>query len=187
MNLLKKTLLALMILSCSCQEKKPTGFAPGMEAYFTQKIKNADSSLTVESFQFIRLDTLHEKWAINRQRFPFVRDYAMDSTILDSLQQKIKGAIPTEEDLKMIQKIQDELKYLRKELDSLTELLKHADTLKPVGYVAHYAFRLLRKDGSYLQDTIGYAFDSKLVMLNWDNNNERNIDSIVSMKSPVLK
>jgi hypothetical protein len=187
MNLFNITIFLLLVLLYSCQEKKKAVFAPSMEAYFTQKIKNADSSLTVESFQFIRLDTLHEKWTIHRQRFPFVRDYNIDSTKLDSLQKKTKGIIPTEEDLKMIQQLQDEIKYLGKELDSLSELSKHADTIKPVGYIAHYVFRIRRKDGSILQDSIGYSFDTKLAMLNWDNNNERNIDSIVSWKNPVLK
>lgn len=179
--------LALTML-LSCKTKKSEGFAPGIEDYFKKKLAMADSSIVVESFEFIRLDTLHEKWEIKRQLFPFQRDSIMVSKKLDSLTKKIGNAPVVSEEIKnMLNQLQDEKLYLSKELDSLRDKLKQADTILPVGFIAHYLFSIRGKQGSLFTDTIGYAFDKKLQMIDWDYNNERNIDSISINRRAVLR
>jgi hypothetical protein len=175
---------SLILFSCKSKEAKPAFVMPDMQDYFSKRLHAADSTIQIDSFRLIRLDTLHEKWALTHQRYPYLHDFGKISAQLDSIQKQSKpnAAKTNDETRKTIQYLEEEKTYLKKEIDSINNLLAHADTANPIGYMVRYKSSFKKKDGTLITDTINFSFDAKLKMLEWDRNIEKAIDSLVAGK-----
>lgn len=175
---------SLILFSCKTKETKPAFAMPDLQAYFSKRLWAADSTITVDSFRMIRLDTLYEKWALTHQRYPYLRDYGKISFSLDSIQKQSKTnpGKTDEETKKAIQYLEEEKNYVKTEIDSINLLLAHADTTKPIGYMVRYKGSFKKKDGALITDTINFSFDTKLKMLEWDRNIEKAIDALIAGK-----
>jgi len=175
---------SLILFSCKSKEAKPAFVMPDMQDYFSKRLHAADSTIQIDSFRLIRLDTLHEKWALTHQRYPYLHDFGKISAQLDSIQKQSKPntAEANNEATKTIQYLEEEKAYLKKEIDSINNLLAHADTANPIGYMVRYKSSFKKKDGTLITDTINFSFDAKLKMLEWDRNIEKAIDSLVAGK-----
>jgi hypothetical protein len=174
----------------SCHSRGTSVLAPDLKTYFKEKLYSADSSLSLASFEFIKWDTLHERWTLKRERYPYQRDMAIVRSNLDSLTQagvKNPFLLKDYDFLRRMEDLTEQETYLARELDSLNTRLADADTILPVGYIARYLYKIRKEDGTILTDTIGFSFTTELKMMDWDRNNEKNIDSIVSGKHPVLR
>jgi hypothetical protein len=177
-------IVSLIVFSCKSKETKPAFVIPDMQDYFSKRLHAADSTIQIDSFRLIRLDTLYEKWALTHQRYPYLHDFGKISYQLDSIQKQSKPntATANNETRKTIQYLEEEKTYLKTEIDSINNLLAHADTTKPIGYMVRYKSSFKKKDGNVIMDTINFSFDTKLKMLEWDRNIEKAIDSLVAGK-----
>lgn len=177
-------LSSLILFGCKSKEIKPAFVIPDMQDYFSKRLHAADSTIQIDSFRLISIDTLHEKWALAHQRYPYLHDFGKISNQLDSILEKSKLNTfkKNNETRKTIQYLEEEKAYLQTEIDSINNLHAHADTVKPIGYMARYMSSFKKKDGTLITDTINFSFDTKLKMLEWDRNIEKAIDSLVAGK-----
>ncbi len=175
------SLVSLTLFSCKNKEQKPSFAIPDMKSYFSKRLSAADSTILIDSFRMIRLDTLYDKWALTHQRFPYLKDYGKISFTLDSMKKQIQPTSEekSEETKKEVEYLEGEKNYLKTEIDSINNLLAHADTIKPIGYMVRYKGSFKKKSGTLITDTINFSFDTNLQMIEWDRNIEKAIDSLI--------
>ena len=141
---------------------------PDLRPNFLQLLNRRDSTLMLDSFYFIRTDTMNEKEALIHQRFPFFN-------IMD----KITGQLERKpNDPETIEYLKNEKAYVGKEIDSLNRLIAVADSVTPIGYRAFYKVTISKKDKFVVSDTIAYAISLKMSVSDWDSNLEKIIDSL---------
>lgn len=181
-----KTIVAVVVLGLlSCKSSK-NKFSVTKEnelrKYFLQKIKEIDSTYSLDSFMLVRIDTLtqRDKYVamadpviermkeINEELEDLVKSYKSNMQLVN-LSSGLSAAlynnykVEADDDKREIDKLGQEGKMLAAKHDSLMGLSRTADSITPVAYqsVSFYQFR--RKDGSVKKDT---AF----IILNKDKN-----------------
>jgi hypothetical protein len=169
--MLKPLLLPAIVFSiiwtgCKPEDNKIT--LPELRPNFLQLLNRRDSTLLLDSFYFIRTDTMNEKEALFHQRFPFFN-------IMDKINGQL-GRKPT--DSETTEYLNNEKAYVRKEIDSLNRLITVADSVTPIGYRAFYKVTVSKKDKFVISDTIAYAISLKMKVSDWDRNLEKIIDSL---------
>ena len=178
----------LLLILASCHQQETDHFSTPFKSYFTLKLKSADSSIVLKSFEYLKTDTVNEKWALNRQRYPFLNSLeAINEKLNNLLVSRPPTAEAKENTAKQMEQLQNEKNMLSKSLDSINLKILSADSILPVGYIARFQYTVIMKNGNVRTDTIGYSLDKNMKMIDWDDNNEKSIDSIVNGNRPVLR
>ena len=164
--LLSVTFLAFIWAGCKPEENK-IGL-PDLRPDFVQLLNRRDSTLLLDSFYFIRMDTMNEKLALIHQRFPFFN-------IMDKINGQLAGK---SNDSGTTEYLNNEKAYVSTEIDSLTRLIASADSITPIGYRAFYKVTVSKKNKFVVSDTVAYAISTKMKISDWDRNLEKMIDSL---------
>ena len=163
-------------LACKAPEKKIT--LPDLRPHFQALLNRKDSTLTLDSFYFIRLDTMNERTALIHQRFPFYNILERINRQLQKQDTIRLNGIPSADAIQNIEYLNEEKTYVTKQIDSISRLIGVADSLTPIGYQAFYKVTIQKKDQFVVSDTIPYAISLKMTVSDWDRNLEKNIDSL---------
>jgi hypothetical protein len=166
--ILSDAILLLVILS-GCKQEESKISLPDLKPGFLQLLNSRDSTLLLDSFYFIRTDTMYEKEALIHQRFPYFR-------IMDKIDDQLKRKT---NDTETTVYLNNEKAYVGKEIDSLTRLIANADSVTPVGYRAFYKVTVSKKNQFIVSDTVPYAISLKMKVSDWDRNLEKILDSLV--------
>jgi hypothetical protein len=162
-------ILFALLLSCKSKHKN---LSDQVKANFTSHVKKIDSTLVLDSFSVIRVDT------INRRMERIIDDtlYTMEfNRILTQLANAKKGKRTDS-----IEFYQSEVNYMQTQFDSLKREIAAADTTKKLGMVAVCRIRLKRNNAT--QEMIVYYF------LDWNMKvwNPQMIDTAISSLSKKL-
>jgi hypothetical protein len=167
-------------ISAACKSKQDKLLLPDLRPNFLQLLNQKDSTLALDSFYFIRTDTMTEKKALIHQRFPFMSILEKINEQLErmSVGRDIFHSAPSANDLETIEYLNGEKKYVIREIDSIGKLIVNADSISPIGYRAFYKVTVSRKDKFIVSDTILYAISLKMKISDWDRNLVKIIDSL---------
>ena len=150
---------------------------PDLRPNFLQLLSQRDSTLVVDSFYFIRIDTMNEKEALRHQRFPF---FNILERINGQLERISKDSLKTtsSDERETLEYLNNEKAFVGKEIDSINRMIAVADSVTPIGYRAFYKASISKKDKFVVSDTIAYAISLKMKVSDWDRNLEKVIDSL---------
>lgn len=170
--------LILIMAGCTAKEKKI--ILPDLRPNFLQLLNQRDSTLSLDSFYFIGIDTMNAKKALTHQRFAFLHIMEKINGQLDRFSYAKEGihSVPSASELGTIAYLQGEKTYVGKEIDSFNNLIAHADTIAPVGYRAVYKVTVSKKNKFIISDTIPYSITLEMKVSDWDRNIEKAIDSL---------
>jgi hypothetical protein len=169
MKIVLSAALLFSVILYGCKPKENKISLPDLKPNFLQLLNSRDSTLLLDSFYFIRTDTMYEKEALVHQRFPFFR---IMNQINDQLKRK-------PDDIETIEYLNNEKAYVGKEIDSLTRRISGADSVTPIGYRAFYKVTVSKKNQFKVSDTVPYAISLKMKVSDWDRNLEKILDSLV--------
>jgi len=127
-------LLPLVLVHC---KGKPS-FTEQVRQDFTNRVFKIDSSVRVDSFQLIRMDSLTEKFG----QIVYDTMYAREEARLES---ELSIAKMNRTDTGYVQ---EEINYMQKELDSIGNLIIKADTVKKYGVLAQYRYTISKSEKS---------------------------------------
>ena len=181
--MMQKTLkyqIFILVLCSACKQQEKKIILPDLRPHFSALLNRRDTTLSLDSFYFIQMDTMNEKRAFIHQRFALL--HIMDR-INNQLEIISKGrdsfrSVPSANDLENIEYLKGEKSYVGKEIDSFNFLIANADTTTPVGYRAFYKVTVSKKDIFSISDTIHYAITPKMNISDWDGNLDKDIDSL---------
>jgi hypothetical protein len=169
-----------LILWSGCKSKENTILLPDLKPNFAGLLNRKDSTLSLDSFYFITLDTISEKKAMIYQRFSFLHIMERINGQLDLIA-KTKDSFhsaPSANDLATIEYLTGEKLYVGKQIDSFNILIANADSTTPTGYRALYKVTVSKKDKFVVSDTVPYSLTLKWIVSDWNRNLEKNIDSL---------
>ncbi len=173
-----------LIIWPGCKPIEEKNLLPELRPNFLELLNRRDSSLTLDSFYFIRTDTFNEKKALIHQRFSFLHIMNKINGQIErmSKQKDSFHSAPSANDLETLEYFKGEKEYVGKEIDSITTLIVHADSIAPVGYQAFFKVTVSKKDKFVISDTIPFAISLKMKVSDWDRNLEKIIDSLATSK-----
>ena len=137
---MKKPILPIVfvtILIAYCGSKP--SFTDQVRHDFSNRVLKIDSSVRVDSFQLVRMDSLTEK---------------IGQIIYDSIYAREEARLESELSTAKMTKagdtsyIQEEINYMKKELDSIENLVAKADTSKKYGVVGLYSYTISKNEKS---------------------------------------
>jgi hypothetical protein len=172
--------LVFSILWSGCKSEENKISIPDLRPNFSVLLNRKDSTLSLDSFYFIRLDTMNEKKALTHQRFAFLHIMENIDGQLEWISNKRDSfhSVPSATDLETTEYLHGEKLYVQKEIDSLSILISNADSIAPVGYRAFYKVTVNKKEKFVVSDTVAYAISLKMKVSDWDRNLEKIIDSL---------
>jgi hypothetical protein len=174
-------LLLFLFVGAACKSKKATQPAlPDMSPAFHAQLLKKDSTLSLDSFYFIRIDTFSKKKTLIHERFPLLH---IMSRINEELAQVYQGIDtprikPSGNTLEKIDYLNEEKAYVGKQIDSLNQLIPTADSITPVGYRLLYKVTVNKPNQFSVSDTISYSIDRNMRISDWDRNIDRDLDSL---------
>ena len=172
-------LLFFFVWSCkSNQDAKVT--LPDMSVSFNSQLHKKDSTLLLDSFRFIRLDTFSQRKTLVHERFPLLHIQSRINGELAAVYwgidtPRIKPDGKTQE---RINYLNDEKNYVAKQIDSLNRLIRTADSLTPVGYRLLYRVTVRKSNQFIISDTISYSLDKNMNISEWNSNIDHDLDSL---------
>jgi hypothetical protein len=177
-------ILLCLIIWPGCKSGENKIALPDLSPNFLQLLHQRDTMLVLDSFYFIRMDTMNDKKALTHQRFTFLHIMENIDGQLDWMSRKRDSfhQSPSANDLETIKYLNGEKAYVGKEIDSLTALMAHADSLTPIGYRAFYKATVSRKDHFIVSDTVTYSISMQMKISDWDRNLEKMIDALATGK-----
>jgi hypothetical protein len=128
-------LLSLALVHC---KSKPS-FTEQVRQDFSNRVLKIDSSIRVDSFQLIRMDSLTEMIGQIVYDSIFAREEARLETELMAAKRN-----PAADTAYM----KEEINYMKKELDSIENLITKADTVKKYGILAQYSYTISKNEKS---------------------------------------
>jgi hypothetical protein len=163
-----------------CKPKENKIILPDLRPNFSALLSRRDSLLLLDSFYYIKTDTMTEKKALVHQLFPYLN---IMHKIEEQLTRMTNGrdsshSLLSTGEMETAAYLKSEKEYVGREVDSLSTLIQHADSITPVGYRAFYKVTVSKKDKFTVSDTIPYAISLKMTVSDWDRNLEKIIDSI---------
>jgi hypothetical protein len=177
----KYLLVAILLLSiCSCHQTPYQKVNKNnLEIFFKSIIKETDSAYTLQSFEFIKLDTTTLANRYNKIYYKLLDQYMAYTDELEVLSQKLtktKTLIMLSKDLDrtLYETYNDERKeYMKRceyifkqdsliktDLKRVDRLCTKADSVKPVGYVAKCLYSIRKNNQSVVKDTTDIQLDS---------------------------
>ncbi|HVU94862.1 MAG TPA: hypothetical protein VHE34_06535 [Puia sp.] len=173
-------------LALGCKDKNPTKriILPDVRSSFARQLLSRDSTLILDSFELVGIDTLTQQSGLIHQRYPFLRTMRRLTRESDSMSKAVATQkIPLKDDLDRITTLHDELAYLHHVLDSLNAALRTADSITPIGYRAVYKVSLHKPGEFSIADSIAYAIDREK-LADWEGNVSKDIDSLAVGRHP---
>ena len=168
--------LFFLLWSMSCRPKENKMVLPDLRPNFSAILHQRDSTLSLDSFYFVSIDTMNTRKALTHQRYAFLHILERINGQLDSVN---KGNQPlSTSELETKNYLQGEKAYVGKEIDSFNLLIAHADSTAPVGYRALYKVTVTKKGEFTISDTVPYSITLNMQVSDWDRNIEKNIDSL---------
>jgi len=169
-----------LIVWPGCKPNEDKILLPDLKPNFLELLNRRDSALVLDSFYFIRIDTMTEKKALTHQRFSFLHIAEKIDGQLERMSnhRDTVHSVPSAADLETLAYVKGEKVYVGKEIDSLTLLIANADSVSPVGYRAFYKVTVNKKDKFTISDTVPYAISLKMKVSDWDRNLEKIMDSL---------
>jgi hypothetical protein len=128
-------LLPLILVHC---KSKPS-FTEQVRQDFSNRVLKIDSSIRVDSFLLIRMDSLTEMIG----QIIYDSMYAGEKARLEAefIAARRNPAADTAY-------LQEEINYMKKELDSIENLITQADTVKKYGVIAQYSYTISKNEKS---------------------------------------
>lgn len=157
---------------------------PDLKPNFLRLLNQRDSTLTLDSFYFIKTDTMNEKEALTHQRFPFFNILGNINVQLERMSKDSHLKAPSSNEHETMEYLNNEKAYVEKEIDSLNKMIAVADPVTPIGYRAFYKATVSKTDKFVVSDTIAYAISLKMKVSDWDRNLEKVLDSLAVGKRP---
>jgi hypothetical protein len=145
----------LLFLYCT----HSTTLSEQLKLNFSTHLKMVDSSLILDSFKIIRIDTMDQRLG----RITDTMDYKRE---LHRVQGELANAI-VEQKKDSIIFYKDEINYILPQLDSLTNSISRADTTKKFGIIVSCLFQI-RKNNEYQKKAVNYFLDNKMNIRNSD-------------------
>jgi hypothetical protein len=176
--------LLLLMFWPGCKSRENKIVLPDLRPNFLQLLRQRDTLLILDSFYFIRIDTMNEKKALTHQRFAFLHIMENIDGQLEWMGRK-KDSLPlspSANDQQTTDYLHGEKAYVGKEIDSLTSLIEHADSVTPIGYRAFYKATVRKKDQFVVSDTVPYSISMQMNVSDWDRNLEKMIDALATGK-----
>ena len=137
---MKKKILIFALLSLALVHcKSKPSFTEQIRKDFSNRVLKIDSSIQVDSFQLIRMDSLTEMIGQIVYDSIFSREEVRLETELMAAKQN--QAADTTYKL-------EEINYMKKEMDSIENLITKADTIKKYGIVAQYSYMVSKNEKS---------------------------------------
>jgi hypothetical protein len=180
MKIILSYAIVFQIIWSGCKPKENKILLPDLRPNFSELLNRKDSTLSLDSFYFIRIDTINEKKALIHQRFSFLHIMENINGQLEWMANKMDSfhSAPSANDIETLEYLNSEKAYVGKEIDSLSSLIANADSIAPIGYRAFYKATVSKKDKFIVSDTIAYAISLKMIISDWDRNLEKIIDSL---------
>jgi len=117
---------------------KPS-FTEQVRKDFTNRVLKIDSSIRVDSFQLVGMDSLTEMIG----QIVYDSLYAREEARLETEFAVAKRNLTADTGYR-----QEEINYMKKEMDSIEKLIAKADTVKKYGIVAKYFYTISKNDKS---------------------------------------
>jgi exonuclease VII large subunit len=178
--------IAVFIISCS-QTAKQKVDENKLKTYFKSNVKKYDSTMTLETFTFVKLDTT----TLKNQYYQFyngILDKLDEDTYdFDRLLEKIKSnrklqslssglsyslyknyKDDADDDTKKAKDLLAADSLFRVDLNKIDTLLKSVDSIKPVAYLAKCFYTLKKQDQSITKDTTTIRLDLDFNILDKD-------------------
>lgn len=168
----------------ACKENKTSIPVSEVLQSFAQQLHQKDSTVVLDSFYLVGIDTMTFKSTLIHQRFPYLHLLARMEKEYDSIRNLVANAGPTSQDKNIgsQKQIEEERKFVADEIDSINHLLLTADSIKPTGYRILFKVVVSKKDQFSISDTISYSLSPQWKLSDWDRNVEKDIDSLASGK-----
>ncbi len=173
-------LLFLGLFWIGCKSKKKESALPDLRPNFLKLLNKRDSTLSLDSFYFVSIDTMNAKKAYTHQRFTFLH-------IMDRINGQLAGLSKGSDSIHQVasagarerlETLRGEKAWVGKEIDSFNILIANADSTTQIGYRALYKVTVSKKGYFIVSDTIPYSITLTGVVSDWDRNVEKNIDSL---------
>jgi hypothetical protein len=160
--------MPLVLVYC---KDKPS-FTEQVRQDFSNRVLKIDSSIRIDSFQLIRMDSLTEM---------------IGQIVYDSMYAREEARLESELSIAKMNRVdtgyvQEEINYMKKELDSIQNLIAKADTVKKYGVVANYVYAI-SKDGKSKTGGVYYFISNNGNVLNPDMIN----DSLKAIASQLIQ
>jgi hypothetical protein len=135
----RETLVIFFVVTLFAWCTNKPSFTEQVRKDFTNRVLKIDSSIRVDSFQLVRMDSLTEMIG----QIVYDSIYAREEARLESEFIAAKRN-PTAD----TSYLREEINYMKKELDSIENLIAKADTVKKYGIVAQYTYTLSKNEKS---------------------------------------
>ncbi|HZZ75972.1 MAG TPA: hypothetical protein VFE04_08605 [Puia sp.] len=153
----KGSLLLLFVTLLFAYCKSKPSFTEQVKQDFSNRVLKIDSSVRVDSFQLVRMDSLTVKIGQIVYDSIFAREEARLEAELSTM--KLNKADTNYK--------QEEINYMKKELDSIENLIVNADTVKKYGVLGIYHYSI-SKNGQSKSGRIYYFISNNGNVLNPD-------------------
>ena len=150
-------LISLVLVHC----KDKLSLNEQVRQDFSNRVLKIDSSIRVDSFQLVRIDSLTEQIG----QIVYDSIYSGEEARLES---ELRTARMNRADTSYVQ---EEINYMKKELDSIENLIVKADTIKKYGILASYSYTI-SKDGKSKTSGVYYFISNNGNVLNPDMIND---------------
>lgn len=181
-------IVAFLFLITSCNQSPSQRVNESqLKIYFSTKIKDIDSTMKLESLNFIKLDTTTLKNQYINLWLAMAEKYKSHSSIIKLLDESIKTNRKLqsiysdisyslwknyneeeEEDRKKLNEYFAKANLLSVDMSQIDSLITKADSLKPVSYVAKCFYTIRKKDQSISKDTTLIRLDLDFNILDND-------------------
>jgi hypothetical protein len=143
----------MLFLSCT----HPATLSEQMKLNFSGHLKKLDSSLVLDSFRIIQIDTMVEKLGRMIDDTIYKLElHRVQSQLANAVKQQKKDSIAI---------YQEEINYMIPQIDSVTNSISKGDTKKIYGFMMRCAYQI-RKNNLFVKDSIVYFFDNGMKIRN---------------------
>jgi hypothetical protein len=146
-------LISLVLVHC----KDKLSLNEQVRQDFSNRVLKIDTSIRIDSFQMVRIDSLTEQ---------------IGQIVYDSIYSREEARLESELSTARMNRadtgyVQEEINYMKKELDSIKNLTVKADTIKKYGILASYSYTI-SKDGKSKTSGVYYFIGNDGNVLNPD-------------------
>jgi hypothetical protein len=147
-------LISLVLVHC----KDKLSLNEQVRQDFSNRVLKIDTSIRIDSFQLVRIDSLTEQIG----QIVYDSIYAREKARLETELIAAKKNLTADTSYR-----QEEINYMKKEMDSIGNLIIKADTVKKYGVLARYVYTI-SKDGKSKTGGVYYFISNNGNVLNPD-------------------
>ena len=156
MNRVLTLSILFYVLLFSC-ESKSSSLSDQLKTIFLSRLKRNDSTVVLDSFRVIRIDSIDRKHQLIIDDTIYMREFArVQGQLINSIIEKKKDSIGF---------YQDEVNYMGTQLDSMNKEISKADTTIKLGLLANCKIQLSKHKRS-TERVIRYLLDMNMNIWN---------------------